>query len=267
MVEVKTTMLQTWEIPNYEAELFLEKSEKYCVVIPVINEGTRIHALLQRMQDVNISSFADIIIVDGGSNDGSLTSNILKQMNISVLLTKTGKGKLGSQLRCAYSFAISNGYDGIITIDGNNKDDPKAILDFINTLEKGYDFVQASRFVRGGIGINTPLMRYLAIRFIHAPILSLFSGFWWTDTTQGFRGYSRKLLMDEQIGIFREIFQEYELLAYLNYRAPLLGYRCIELPSIRIYPKGNVPTKIKGFKGQFRLLEVLIKTCLKKYNP
>jgi dolichol-phosphate mannosyltransferase len=97
-------------------------------------------------------------------------------------------------------------------------------------------------------------------------MLSLFSGFKWTDTTQGFRAYSRKMLLDPQIAPFREVFQAYELLAYLSYRAPKLGYRCVELPTIRRYPKGEVPTKISSFKGNLSVLLVLFKACFGAYN-
>ncbi len=256
-----------WEIPTYEINLWNDKKNSYCIIIPVINEGERIKMLLYSMSELNIHLEADIIIIDGGSNDGSLDLALLKEFNVSGLLTKTGLGKLGGQLRCAYSFALDKGYDGIITIDGNNKDKPEPIIEFISALKNGFDFVQASRFVKGGVGINTPMSRWLAIKYIHAPILSLFSGFRWTDTTQGFRGYSRRMLLDEKISLFRDVFQEYELLAYLNYRAPILNFKCIEIATTRIYPNGIVPTKIKGINGQIKLLTTLFATCFKKYNP
>jgi hypothetical protein len=54
------------------------KKHDACVVIPVINEGNRIVSLLTKMNNLNISGIADIIIVDGGSTDGSLeTENLL----------------------------------------------------------------------------------------------------------------------------------------------------------------------------------------------
>ncbi len=265
--DIKNEFRANWEIPSYKIDLWNEKTHSYCVVIPVINEGERIKNLLQKMMKLQIHSVADIIIIDGGSNDDSLEWSLLRDMQVKALLTKTGSGKLGAQLRCAYSFALDKGYDGILTIDGNNKDEPDPIIQFIAALKKGFDFVQASRFIKEGVGINTPTSRLLAIKFIHAPILSLFSGFRWTDTTQGFRGYSRRMLLDERISIFRDIFQEYELLAYLNYRAPILNYKCIELPATRIYPGGIVPTKINGIRGQIKLLKTLFQTCLKKYNP
>jgi dolichol-phosphate mannosyltransferase len=180
---------------------------------------------------------------------------------------KTAPGKLSAQLRCAYAFALDQGYEGIVTIDGNDKDDPEAIPRFIEALKQGVDFVQASRFVPGGIAQNTPKSRDFAIRFIHAPMLSLASGFKWTDTTQGFRAYSRTLLLDPRMAIFRDVFSTYELLAYLSYRAPKLGYRCVELPTVRRYPKGEVPTKISSVKGNLSVLEVLFRACLGLYNP
>jgi dolichol-phosphate mannosyltransferase len=255
-----------WQVPTFETHLWLGRQHPWAVVIPVINEGERIKSLLSRMATLKIDGVADILIVDGGSSDGSLGQESLQQKGVRALLVKTGPGKLSAQLRCAYAFALDQGYAGIVTIDGNDKDDPEAIPRFIDALKQGVDFVQASRFIPGGVAENTPQSRDLAIRFIHAPMLSLFSGFRWTDTTQGFRAYSRKMLLDPQIAPFRDVFLTYELLAYLSYRAPQLGYRCLELPTIRRYPKGEVPTKISIFKGNFSVLLVLFKTCLGIYN-
>lgn len=258
----------TWQVPTFDMPLWLGQRHSYCVVIPVINEGSRIRHLLARMAALLIDSIADIIIVDGGSTDGSLALDWLQEKGVRGLLVKTGPGKLSAQLRCGYAFALDKGYAGIVTIDGNDKDDPEAIPRFIDALKSGYNFVQASRFISGGVAENTPRSRDFAIRCVHAPMLSLFSRFHWTDTTQGFRAYSRKMLLDSRIAPFRNIFSTYELLAYLSYRAPQLGYRCIELPTIRRYPKtGDVPTKIGGIKGNLSVLRILFLACFGAYNP
>jgi glycosyltransferase involved in cell wall biosynthesis len=255
-----------WQVPTFDTPLWLGRQHPWCVVIPVINEGERIKSLLSRMAALKIDGIADIIIVDGGSTDGSLELDSLQQKGARGLLVKTGPGKLSAQLRCAYAFALDQGYEGIISIDGNDKDDPEAIPRFIEALKQGVDFVQASRFVSGGVAENTPKSRDFAIRFIHAPMLSLSSGFRWTDTTQGFRAYSRKMLLDPNIAPFRDVFKTYELLAYLSYRAPKLGYRCLEIATIRRYPKGEVPTKISSFKGNLSVLKVLFIACFGGYN-
>lgn len=256
------------QVPSYDTLRWTGKANRYALVIPVINEGQRIASLLDKIHALGLSDRIDIIVADGGSTDGSLDPAMLDRNGVKGVLVKTGPGKLSAQLRCAYSFVLDQGYDGVVTIDGNNKDDPVAIPAFMDALDKGIDFAQASRFVRGGKGLNTPWKRLLAIRLIHAPLLSAASGFWWTDTTQGFRAYSRRLLEDPRVAPFRDEFAVYELLAYLNYRAPRLGYRCVELPTVREYPRGEaIPTKIASFSGELGLLKTLLRTCLGGFNP
>jgi glycosyltransferase involved in cell wall biosynthesis len=265
--DISPDVRASWQVPAFETLLWLGRRQTCCIVIPVINEGERIKSLLSKMSELNMENIADIIIVDGGSTDGSLGLDSLQEKGVRGVLLKTGTGKLSAQLRCAYAFALDQAYEGIVTIDGNDKDDPEAISNFIDALKQGVDFAQASRFISGGRAENTPKLRDFAIRFIHAPMLSLFSGFHWTDTTQGFRAYSRKMLLDTKIAPFRDVFMTYELLAYFSYRAPRLGYRCIELPTIRRYPIGKVPTKISSFKGNISVLSVLIKACFGCFDP
>ena len=264
---IPATERALWQVPSYSTTFWNGRSRPHCVVIPVINEGERILNLLRRMAAVKIADIADVIIVDGGSTDGSLEPQRLQELGVRGLLVKTAPGKLSAQLRCAYAFVLDEGYTGIVTIDGNDKDDPDAIPRFIEAIEQGYDFVQASRFLAGGVAENTPKSRDFAIRFIHAPMLSLASGFHWTDTTQGFRAYSRAMLLDPRVAPFRDEFSTYELLAYLSYRVPKLGYRCVEPPTVRRYPKGEVPTKISSVRGNLSVLQVLMKACAGHYNP
>ncbi len=257
-----------WQVPDYQVRFWRGPSRPACVIIPVINEGARIRCLLDRMQALSIAAQADVIIVDGGSTDGSLEQTALEQRGIRGLLVKTGPGRLSAQLRCAYAFALLEGYEAIVTIDGNDKDDPEAIPRFLERLTQGDDFVQGSRFVPGGLAENTPPVRTVAIRCLHAPLLSLASGFHWTDTTQGFRGYSARLLRDPRVAPFRDVFAGYELLAYLSYRAPRLGYRCSEIGTIRRYPaEGPVPTKIGGLRGNWALLQTLLRACIGGFDP
>ncbi|MDL2351339.1 MAG: glycosyltransferase family 2 protein [Pseudomonadota bacterium] len=255
-------------VPVYTVAREHPAAARYCVVIPVINEGRRIQLQLERMAALGLPQLVDVIIVDGGSTDGSLAEPLLENCGVNTLLVKTGPGKLSAQLRCGYHFALERGYAGVITIDGNNKDDPDTLPQFVAALDAGYDFVQASRFVPGGVAENTPLLRWAAIRLVHAPLLSLASGFHWTDTTQGYRAYSRALLSDPRVAIFRDLFSSYELLAYLSYRAPRLGYRCIELPTARRYPRGEkAPTKISPIAGNLKLIATLLKACTGQFNP
>ncbi len=255
-------------VPRFLCKEYEEKKRDYVVLIPVINEGERIGKELARAQKVHISKCADVVICDGGSTDGSMSDENMKAYKVNTLLIKTDKGKQGAQLRMGFWWALERGYKGIITIDGNNKDSIEDVPQFIKKLKEGYGFIQGSRFIAGGHAIHTPIIRYWAVRLIHAPVISLTAHHWFTDTTNAYRGYSAEYLSDSRVSPLRDIFSGYELLAYLSVRASQLGYKVCEVPVTRRYPaKGKTPTKISFFRGNTNLLQILLKNWLGKYDP
>ncbi len=255
-------------VPDFSCEKFSGASSRYVVLIPVINEGERILKELARMRKAEIHRHADIVLCDGGSTDGSTEHERLRKLRVNTLLTKLGEGKQGAQLRMGIWWALQRGYEGVITIDGNNKDSVDSIPLFIEKLKQGYALVQGSRYVEGGRAINTPFIRTAALRIIHAPVISLTAGVRFTDTTNAFRGYSREYLTDPRVQPLRDIFVTYELLAYLSVRASQLGYPVCEIPVTRAYPKKQkTPTKISFFKGNAQLLSILFKNALGEYHP
>jgi len=253
-------------VPAHEQHVFAPKRHRYCIAVFVINEGERIRTQLREM-----SAFADridIIVADGGSTDGSLALDSLGEFGLRALLVKRGPGKLSAQMRMAIAFALSEGYDGIVVIDGNGKDDHSAVPRFIELLEDGYDHVQGSRYVPGGEGVNTPLSRSVGVRLLHAPLISLAAGIRYTDTTNGFRAYSRRLLSDARVAPLRDVFVGYELHYYLAIRAARLGFRVTETPVTRRYPaKGKTPTKISPVTGSLLILRTLAAAALGRFNP
>lgn len=254
-------------VPDFDGTSYREKENKYVMLIPVINEGNRIIQELKKAKEYGIYRICDIVICDGGSEDGSLEKALLKSLFVNALLVKIGSGRQGAQLRMGIYWAIQRGYKGIVTIDGNNKDGIEAVHYFIEKLEQGYDFIQGSRFIDGGKAVNTPMHRWLAVRLVHAPIISLTARFHFTDTTNNFRGYSIKYLKDRRVQPLRDIFMTYELLAYLSVRASQLGYKVCEIPVTRRYPKGKIPTKIHGVFNNFSLILILLRNMIGYYNP
>lgn len=258
--------LRTWEIPHHTIAELSPKKSRYCICIPVINEGKKIQKQLDRMQE--ISQTIDVVIADGGSTDNSVDPHRLSEFGVRTLLVKQDTGKLSAQLRMAFAYALQQGYEGIITIDGNNKDDPSAIPEFARSLDQGFDHIQGSRFIPGGNAVNTPIERLIGIKFVHAPLISLAAGCRYTDTTNGFRAYSRRFLLDERVAPFRSVFSAYELHYYLAIRAAKLGYKVQEIPVTRIYPNsGPTPTKISPIKGNILVMATLLKACVGQFNP
>ena len=214
-----------------------------------------------------LAGSVDLAIADGGSSDGSLDEDHLRACGVRALLVKTGPGRLGAQLRMGLAWAMREGYEGVVLVDGNDKDDTAAVPALVRALEEGFDHVQGSRYVAGGLGVNTPPARHLAVRLVHAPLLSLAAGFRYTDTTNGFRAYSRKLILDPRVLPFREVFAGYELHYYLAIRAARLGFRVTELPVTRRYPEGATPTKIRGIRGNLRIMKALLGACFGRFDP
>ena len=255
-------------VPKFMSYEFAGRQKDHALLIPIINEGERIARELKRAQAAGISECVDIIICDGGSTDGSTGHERLQNLDVNALLVKQDAGKQGAQLRMGLFWALARGYKGIITIDGNDKDSIEDVPHFVDKLAEGYDFVQGSRFIKGGEAVNTPPIRYGAVRLIHAPVISLTAGHWFTDTTNAYRAYSRRYLTDERVQPLRDVFMSYELLAYLSVRASQLGFRACEIPVVRKYPEtGKTPTKISFLGGNLDLLKVLFKNMLGSYKP
>lgn len=255
-----------WSVPEFAADVLRRRQSRYAVCLFVINEGERL--LRQLAQMLEVEHGLDVVIADGGSTDGSTELRRLESLGVRAALVKRGEGKLSAQMRMALAWCLREGYEGVVVMDGNGKDGPEALPRFRAALDAGFDHVQGSRFIAGGEAVNTPLSRSLGIKLLHAPLISLAAGRRYTDTTNGFRAYSRRLLLDRRVAPFRDVFSKYELHYYLAIRAARLAMRVCEVPVRRAYPAtGKTPTKIRGWRGNSLILATLLRACLGRYNP
>src|SRR4051794_26388619 len=62
----------------------------------------------------------DLLVVDDGSTDGSLTE---LPPNVLVIRNPTNRG-VGASMKAVFDFAIRERYDVLVTQAGNDKDDP-----------------------------------------------------------------------------------------------------------------------------------------------
>lgn len=259
--------MMEFSVPGFEEKVFFEKRAKYCLLIPLFNEGERYFRQVEKMKKNGLFRKVDVIICDAGSKDGTTDYNFLQESGHRALLVRKGKGRYSTDIKMGYYWALQQGYTGFITVDGNDKDGTEAIDLFIMALDQGFDYVQGSRFIKGGKGINTPLIRQIAMKIINEPVMTFCSRKHLTDTTNGFRAYSKRFMTDERVLPFRDIFWGYELIYYLPIRACRLGFRTCEVPVIRAYPKGETPSKVGGIKGNIYQLSILHHCIWKHYNP
>ena len=252
------------EVPTYSITEFFAKNTRYCVMPVVFNEGEKFLRQMERMAPR--AALADIIVTARESNDGCTDPEFLRKHGAQSLLQTKTPGA-ASSIRAGFWHALKQGYEGVVLLDGHNKDGVEALPEYLQKLDEGYDFVQGSRFMAGGEEKNTPLLRKIGIRMLMAPLLYFGGHFWYTDGTNGFRGYSRKYLEDPRVEPFRNCFTHLNLQYYLSYMAPKIGLRVIEIPVKRVYPDdGTVPTKCVGFSKNFEAFWEMVRTVRGFYD-
>jgi dolichol-phosphate mannosyltransferase len=224
---------------------FCEEREKLALLVPKIRPG-----LVDKWMPVD----------DGSTDDGAA---LLRQHGIEPLTQPTRRG-IGAAIKAVVRHARANGYDILVVMAGNNKDDPGEIPRLLEPiLEHGVDYVQGSRFLEGGSSPHLPLFRRIAIQMLSL-IFRMYSGRRCTDLTNGFRAYRLALFDDPRIDIEQEWLDDYEYEYYVHWKAYTLGYRVAEVPVTKTYPgvKGVEYSKIKPITGWWRMLRPFILLAL-----
>jgi len=227
---------------------------KILAVACCYNEGAKIQAQLKRYpRERNY----DLLILDDGSTDGSLAN--APDYGAKVLSHSKNSGA-GRSLKTSFQYALNHGYNVIVILAGNNKDEPLEIPRLLEPIVKeGYDFVQGSRYLPGGNYGNMPFYRRIATQFVHPWLFSLITMHRTTDSTNGFRAIRLSLLRDPQINIDQDWLDRYELEPYLYYKAITLGYKVQEVSVTKIYPAKELGyTKMKPITGWWSILRPIL---------
>jgi dolichol-phosphate mannosyltransferase len=194
----------------------------------------------------------EVLVMDDGSTDGAVQG--LRDLPIHVLANETNCG-IGAAMKRVFAHSLQAGYDILVIMAGNNKDDPTEIPRLVDPIVRGEaDFVQGSRFLAGGGHGNMPVYRQLATRF-HPVLFSLAVGKYVTESTNGFRAFRTSILADKRIDWRQDWLDKYELEPYLLYKAIKLGYRHAEAPVTKVYPPRKLGyTKMKPIIGWWSIL-------------
>jgi len=237
---------------------------KYVWLVVERNEGSRFEKQLERMSEY--SSEIDIIIIDGDSTDGTCESILKGNYAVSELIISKAKHGFSTDLQIGMLYAMKKGYSGVITSDGNGKDSVEDIKKFIELLDSGIDFIQGSRFLKAGNHANTPLLRYLGIRFVSSPFTSIVAKVKITDSTNGFRGYSMRLLKDPKLQLAQRMFAGYSLVSYVPFFVGKNKLKFAEIAVRRDYPKtGLTPTKIVSPSQWLQIFLDLFRAAFENY--
>jgi dolichol-phosphate mannosyltransferase len=226
---------------------------KIICIAPCYNELHKIDKVVSRIQATTLVD--EILVVDDGSTDGS--PKIAQDLGATVLPLGKTMG-VGVAIRKGIEYSREHDFDIIVIIAGNNKDEPREIEKLLIPITRNnYDFVQGSRFKKGGHFGKMPFYRIMATR-VHPLLFSMVSGKWVTESTNGFRAFRAGLFNDKRINLWQDWLDEYELEPYLYYKTIKLGYKTKEVPVTKIYPPKKLGyTKMKPITGWWSILRPL----------
>ena len=159
---------------------------KTLIIIPAHNEEESLPGLLEEVRRAG----CDAVIVNDASSDR--TEQVAKAAGFPVLSLPVNLG-IGGGVQSGFMYALRNGYDIVVQVDGDGQHDPAQINTIIAPILAGdADCVIGSRYVPEApdAGYKTPFARRMGMYFSTGS-LYLATGLRVNDTTSGFRALNR----------------------------------------------------------------------------
>lgn len=161
---------------------------KVLIIIPAYNEAENIEKLIDNIKE--LCPFADYLVVNDCSKDD--TEEILHRIGVNYMCNPVNLG-IGGTVQGGYVYALKNGYDIAIQVDGDGQHDISYLKDMIEPIEKGEaDIVIGSRFIEKQ-GFQSSAGRRFGINFLSS-LIKLCTGIQIKDVTSGFRAVNRKFI-------------------------------------------------------------------------
>ena len=222
--------------------------ERSCLaVVPAYNEAGTVGRVVRSLRE-NAPAF-DVLVIDDGSTDS--TCRQATAAGARVVRHPFNLG-IGGAVQSGFQFALDQGYDYMIQVDGDGQHDPCQIGKLVETMEAdpALDVVCGSRFVED-LQYVGPVSRRAGIH-IFAFILSRFVGGKVTDPTSGFRLYNRRA-----IGLFaRDYPHDYpEVEAVLMLHHHQLRMKEV---AVKMFQRGGGESSIRSGKSVYYMIKVLL---------
>ncbi len=213
---------------------------KTCVLIPLFNGEAVIGRLVREV----VKYINRCFVVDDGSTDR--TSKVASQAGALILRHERNLGK-GASLRTGFDRVLKEGYDAVITMDGDGQHDPRDIPRFIEKAEgSSAGIILGDRM---GDKENMPLIRQLTNK-VMSSIISRICGQRIADSQCGYRLIKNELL--KKLNLFTSRFEiESEVLI----KASRLNFKVESIPITTIYL--NQKSRIKPISDTIRFFKLL----------
>ena len=217
---------------------------KVLIIIPAFNEEESLCNVVKNLKSA--APDVDYLIVNDCSTDR--TEALCQEHDFNYITFPVNLG-IGGGVQAGYLYAVENGYDIAIQMDGDGQHDPNYIKDVIKPLQDGTaDMVIGSRFITKD-GFQSSAMRRLGIGFLKF-LIRICCGTTVNDTTSGFRATSRSLTKFFAKNYAQDYPEPEAIIA-----AVLEGYRVTEVPVIMHERQGG-ESSINALKSIYYMIKV-----------
>jgi len=224
---------------------------KVLAVIPAYNEQGKIGRVVNKIPKYVCDG---IVVVNDCSTDR--TAEEAASAGATLVNHPVNRG-VGAAIRSGIDYALSNSYDAVVVLSGDDQHDPNDLPGLLAPILNGkYDLVQGSRRLGGLDAPNIGNFRRIAT-WCYTVMFRLLSGFPCTDATNGGRAFRTRIFEDKKINLWQDWLNRYELEPYLLYKAIKCGVRTTEAPMKVIYHNKGT-TKMRPFRDWWRLFRPLI---------
>jgi len=217
------------------------------VVIPALNEVGKIGRVLDKWPT---DGRFEAIVVDDGSTDA--TSDEARSHGAAVVVRHDHRSGVGAAIRTGFKCGRDRNRPYLALLSGDDQHEPSDLVGALDlALARNLDYVQGSRWMRGGHVVGATGGRNIGTRF-YSFVFSLLAFHHITDATNGFRVFRTTILDDPSIDIDQGWLDSYELEPYLLYRTIRSHHSVVEYPvTVRYHGKGF--TKMRGLRDWWRL--------------
>lgn len=161
--------------------------EKVLIIIPAFNEEKNLEELLIKIN--NICPQYDVLVINDCSKDN--TSAICKKCNVKVVDLPVNLG-IGGAVQTGYKYALKEGYDIAVQVDGDGQHNPSFIQPLVNEVLNGSNLCIGSRFIDKQ-GFQSSAVRRFGIKYFSV-LIKLLTRQEVTDPTSGARACDKKVI-------------------------------------------------------------------------
>ena len=206
-----------------------EAVKKVLVIIPTYNEAENIGAVIPRV--LSACSNSDILVVDDNSPDGTqkIVESISQTEQRVRLMSREGKGGLGTAYIAGFKYAIDNDYDYVVEMDADLSHEPGEIPRFCKALTDHADLAIGSRYAFGVSVLNWPMKRLL-LSYGGNIFARVVTGVPVNDMTSGFKAFRVEVLKSINLQSIRS--NGYAFQVEMNVRAYRKGFKIVEVPIV-----------------------------------